>query len=300
MAFGGCPTPSSRSPARSRRATLVEHLAIERRHAPRPGVSRPWASSVGPDAPAPDGRAVRPMARQGPGGGARGHRRWPRAGGAMHRRAGEPRRLHAGGERARCTSRARWSGTCCCCSRSSCSARSSRSGSACRGSSGLLLGGFLIGPTGLGLLRGDREIDALGPDRPAVPHVPRRPRARPQRVRAAPAGGDHVRAADVRAARWRSGPSGRAGSGSTCPRRSSSARCGRRTPSSCTRSCSASGSPPDPAVATTVGATVITDTLALLVLAVVASGATGEGGLGSNHRASRRARRARRVLLVRA
>ena len=38
----------------------------------------------------------------------------------------------------------------------------------------------------------------------------------------------------------------------------------------------------DPAVATTVGATVITDTLALLVLAVVASGATGEGGLGSN------------------
>ena len=38
----------------------------------------------------------------------------------------------------------------------------------------------------------------------------------------------------------------------------------------------------DPAVATTVGATVITDTLALLVLAVVASGATGEGGLASN------------------
>ena len=143
---------------------------------------------------------------------------------------------------------------------------------------GLVLGGFAIGAHGLDLIHaGQSDGPRARTARAALPDVRRRPRDRPARAAATTA----------------APPSGSVCSRSRSPAGSASSSAGRsagRPPAMCLLGALLAshtllvyptlrdaGLDNDPAVATAVGATVLTDTLALTVLAIVSGLADGVG-----------------------
>ena len=142
---------------------------------------------------------------------------------------------------------------------------------------GLLFGGMVVGPNVLGLTDPQGGIvSQLGSDRPAVPDVHGRAGPRPERLRQGSQPGRHVRPHDVLRSRSRSDSRSARPIGYEL---GAAALLGSVFASHTLVTyplIRSHGLATNRAVAITVGATVITDTLALIVLAVVSGQASGD------------------------